>query len=364
MSETLTSTLRVTPIPVPASLDAHDARLFGELVRIANDVCLVDAGHDGLRSEPLETLGFWQHQEDWISLGFAVERDDVVLGAVALIIATDPDATTIDFDLWVAPEHRGEGAEELLLAEVDREARARGRSTIQHWTLHRPGTPGPYLVPPTGFGRVPADDYAARVAVAHGFRLEQVERNSMFDLTGDLTPLAHMRDDAAAHAGADYRLELWSPPTPPELIDGFAYAISRMSTDAPQGGTVVDEEHWDADRVRRREERLVSQGLTTSVAGVVHVPTGAIVAYNELVIGEDPRAVTQQYGTLVLREHRGHRLGMLVKCANLLHWREVAPLSPSVSTFNAEENRPMLDINEAMGFVPVSYAGAWRKEIG
>lgn len=48
---------------------------------------------------------------------------------------------------------------------------------------------------------------------------------------------------------------------------------------------------------------------------------------------------------------------MLLKVANLERER---PGHPSVITFNAEENRHMLSVNEAVGFTPFVYEGAWK----
>jgi GNAT superfamily N-acetyltransferase len=352
--------LTVSRIVVPETLEAPDAGPFLEMVRIANAVCVADAGHDYLHETAAEVLGFWQDQSDWTQIGFAAERGGRILGAVKIMISNEDDVSSIEFDLMVDPEHWGEGVEDALLAAAEAEARARGLMTIQTWTLHRPDTGGPRLVPPTGFGAIPAQDRQTVFMSESGFTLEQVERNSVFDLRGSFDVVEGKLADGLDAAGPDYRLITWTAPTPAEYLEGFAEVLARMSTDAPAAGLVIDEQHWDAERVRRRDARQNAQGLTVSVACVQHIPTGAIAAYNELAIAEHDGA-TQQYGTLVLKDHRGHRLGTIVKCANLLRWRELVPGSPRVSTFNAEENRPMLDINEAIGFVPASYAGAWKK---
>lgn len=361
MPDTATEQVTVTRITPPARLDAPDAAPFLEMVRIGNAVCRHDTGHDDLTQEPAEMLGFWQDQTYWGQDGFVAERNGSVIGALKLSYSKEEGATALEFDLMVDPERWGEGAEEALLAVVEAEARSLGRSVVQTWTLHRPVAGGRRLEPSTGWGSIPAEDRQTVFHLANGYTLEQVERNSAFDLRGSFDLVERKLHESLRTAGDDYRVVEWTSPTPDEHLDSFAYAISRMSTDAPQGGLVIEEEKWDAQRVRARDERLKNQGLLASLACVVHVPTGAIAAFNELVIGEDRTAATQQYGTLVVREHRGRRLGTVVKCANLIRWRDLVPESPRVTTFNAEENRHMLAINEAIGFEAVSYAGAWKK---
>ena len=99
------------------------------------------------------------------------------------------------------------------------------------------------------------------------------------------------------------------------------------------------------------------------VTVALHAPSGRLVAINELSVSNDRSRPVGQEDTLVLQEHRGHRLGMLVKVANLQELAKIAPGAPLVFTFNAEENRPMLDVNEAVGYRAVGYDGSWQKVI-
>ena len=63
-------------------------------------------------------------------------------------------------------------------------------------------------------------------------------------------------------------------------------------------------------------------------------------------------------------EHRGHRLGWWMKAANAGHVLTERPTVRRVHTWNAGENRWMLQINEALGVRHRSPAACWQKLTG
>ena len=88
-----------------------------------------------------------------------------------------------------------------------------------------------------------------------------------------------------------------------------------------------------------------------------------MVAYSELVVPTyDPERV-YQWGTLVRREHRGHRLGLATKVHNLRRFQEQRAGRSAVFTYNAEVNRHMIAVNEALGFRPVGRLGEFQKQL-
>ena len=65
--------------------------------------------------------------------------------------------------------------------------------------------------------------------------------------------------------------------------------------------------------------------------------------------------------TGVTREHRGHRLGLLVKVAMLEVLRAAEPQLERIDTWNAESNRYMIAVNEALGYTVLGPPASWWK---
>jgi GNAT superfamily N-acetyltransferase len=362
MSTSVSTDLTITAMTIPSRLDAPDAEEFLAMVDLGNRMAALDAGIDDLSETAEQMLPPWLDQTDRIRRGFVARRGAEIVGAAAIMTATQPGTTSADLEIVVVPPYSESGVGQALLERLEQEARELGRRSLQFWTLHPTTRGGRMLRPATERGEV-ASTPLSDLLSANGYVLEQVERNSVLPLDGPLDGARDRLADAVAVAGPEYRVVTWTLPTPEHLRAGFGQVFARMSTDVPSGDLDMMPEIWDAERVARRDANLLAGGQTVSVAVVVHEPSGEMVAFNELVIGSNLTGVTHQWGTLVVREHRGKRLGTIVKCVNLLRWRDIAPNSPKISTFNAEENRPMLDINEAIGFVPASYAGGWQKRI-
>lgn len=195
-----------------------------------------------------------------------------------------------------------------------------------------------------------------------GFTLEQVERISVLDLPLDLTRLDRLEEQTRAMA-ADYRIHTWRGRTPPTMVDAMANLRQRMSVDLPVAGMSFSEQAWDADRIAASDD-VAERGTRTLLLAVAeHVPTRALVGYTELSAPEDHDRPVDQGDTLVMRRHRGHSLGLLLKLANLRQLEREQPGHPAIVTFNAEENRHMLEVNELIGFTPTAFEAAWRKTI-
>ncbi len=66
-----------------------------------------------------------------------------------------------------------------------------------------------------------------------------------------------------------------------------------------------------------------------------------------------------QWDTLVLRDHRGHGLGLSLKVWAMQESADLLGSRRYVHTFNAASNGPMIAVNEKMGFRQVGWLGEY-----
>ncbi len=354
--------LTVEEIAIPQTVADADRDTFQTLIDIRNALFRSHLGDtsDPTRVEELLT-GITNQTYQKLRL-FAVRQDAALVAYGFLGWSVEPDTRVTWIDYAIHPDHYSHDVATVLFDHLESPARATNRPILQLGDLHDSDVPGPRLESPTGFGSLPREEQGVRFLLDRGYTLEQIYRMSVLRLPLPPEALATQLAAAQERAGSDYRVHTWTNPTPEAWVDDVAIVMNRMSTDIPSGNLEIEEEPWDAARVHLRDEQRARAKRRALIAAVEHIPSGNLVAYNGLSMSEtDLTRPVHQAETLVLKEHRGHRLGTIVKIANIQHLARVNPGAPLIFTDNAEENRHMLDVNEAVGFEAIAYQGAWQK---
>ena len=116
-------------------------------------------------------------------------------------------------------------------------------------------------------------------------------------------------------------------------------AIYNAMGDAPREPGAAAEV-WDAQRVRERVNDLQPRyGMHDYAVAARHDDTGELAALTEVAVDPEDPGWGHQVITAVTREHRGHRLGLLLKLAMMELLATTEPQLERIETWNAAEQR-------------------------
>lgn len=251
-------------------------------------------------------------------------------------------------ELFVDPDERRNGYGSALLGHLEAHARQHRRSSLVFWVVEDGWEQG--AGPNRGFA--PRHDYHV------------VQENVVRDLLWPRPEGEIDRLEASWRPfGEDYDVLSWRGATPQALLAQRARLSAIMPVEVPDVGIGQEEERWDDERVRQHEARTNEMGRDLLVAVAQHRNSAAVVGFSELTVSRDHPTTAYQWDTLVVRAHRGHRLGGLLKIATMRLLESGGYRTEKIMTSNDATNAPMIAVNEAFGFVESGRIVTWRKSL-
>ena len=282
-------------------------------------------------------------QRVWAGL---VGGDVVATGFVGRPLLDNPTAAQLEVATHPAHRRRGYGA--AMLAHLEAVVDDAGRTRLESEATW-----------PTENGASGAGWPAVEFATASGYALTIGDVERELALPVDEALLAELVAETAPHHTA-YELRTWVGRVPDELAHSWMSLSSTLMTEAPMGDTERDPEVVDVAALREGEATVAKQGRERYCAVALDAD-GEVVAYSDMVSTVHEPGRVYQWGTLVRRAERGHRLGMAVKLANLQLVQRERPDLARITTWNAEVNSHMISVNERLGFRPVARLGEFTK---
>ncbi|WP_193105691.1 GNAT family N-acetyltransferase [Brachybacterium sp. FME24] len=311
----------------------------------ALDVALDEFMHGGSevytlqqRRATLADTVYWRIRH-WVAAAEPIEGGEMIVGRAAVFVPLQENLETIAVGVSVHPAHRGRGVATALVEEAVIPAiRESGRSLVE------------------AYGEIPVDgdpdDPAQpvnRLAARLGITRKNVAMCRTLALPLEDSLLEQLQAEVDQKIG-DFRVELWDAEIPEEHLMAYGMLLRQLELDEPDEDVEHEAPDYTPERIRIMIRRLREAGTRPLIAVAV-APDGSFVGNSEVHIQQTPgTTVAWQENTLVMPEHRGHRLGLALKVATHRLLRERAPEVRAVVTWNSQVNPWMIAINEKLGY--------------
>ncbi len=267
--------------------------------------------------------------------------DGVPVGSLTITLPQLDNLEVANVDGGVHPDHARRGHGRELLAHALEVVRSEGRSRVFVEAPWLPdGRPGPAFS-----------------------MLEQAGARRVLDDDRRILDLQDHPPGTPEPVPEGYRLVQWTDVAPEAVVDGCAYLLGRMTLDSPMGEMTYEQEKWDAARYRASEQDAQDRGRTRISTAVVHEATGAVAGLTDIGVNRRRPRVSYQWNTIVDPDHRGRRLGLVLKTHNLRHLLAQCPDVRWINTWNASTNAYMVPINDQLGFEVAERWSEWQLDL-
>ena len=270
------------------------------------------------------------------------DADDRVTGVVQVHLPHWDNTHLAFIDVVVDPVERRQGlGRRLFEAGVER-ARSEGRGVVL-----------------TGcYDDSPGIEFAKAIGLEQASR--EVRRRQ------NVRTLDRARLDkeyaVAQERASSYDLVRLAGPVPDDLMADVV-AMSAAINDAPTDDLDIEDDVFSAERIRAFEASQAAHNRRTYRLIARERDTGELAGHTVVGVEAEHPWHAWQFDTSVLRAHRGHRLGLILKIAMLYWLAEEEPQLLSIDTWNAKSNKHMIEVNEVLGYQILVSGSTWQKHL-
>lgn len=242
----------------------------------------------------------------------------------------------------VDPVVRRDGAGRLLFQAGVERARDRGRSVVIAPSADQPASEAFALA--MGLDRASEEVHRRQDVLAVDWRRLDDEFGS------------------AQRYSVGYELIRVAGAIPDDLIDDVVHLTAAIN-DAPTDELSIDDEIFTPERIRAVETAHAARNIRLYRLIARETASGALAGHTIVSIARDQPWHGNQYDTSVLREHRGHRLGLFLKIAMLRWLAETEPQLRTLDTSNSASNTHMIAVNDILGYQVTGATIIWQRQL-